>query len=112
MDGSSENKARTRVRLGDMEPSAQPAGKQRATKRAMRLTDRNVTALKINKAGAYLVWDDPPSELAVQVQPSGIKSFYAFYTFHKQATRSMSLGRTDLMTVEAAREEPGTFARR
>jgi hypothetical protein len=83
--------------------------RSRAKRRTMQLTEAKA-ALRIDKAGPYLVWDhgnDSQKGLAVMVHASGVKTFTAFYNFHKQPSKSMALGRAGEMTLEAARKRTG-----
>jgi hypothetical protein len=92
---------RVRVRISDRAHKPKRAGK-----RSQRLTDANVASLK--KADkAFLVWDEPRDcGLAVLVQPSGSKSYYCYFSYGQgQPMRSLQLGKTTALTVEAAREK-------
>ena len=69
---------RVPIRPRDPAPAAAQTTK-RASKRRQRLTDSNVGSLK-REPKAYLVWDQPRDcGFAVLVQPTGSKSFYAYY---------------------------------
>lgn len=77
---------RVRERLGE-DGGAQPAKRQKAKRRSLRMTEANVAALRIDKAGSYLAWDhgtDAQRGLAVMVLPSGAETYYAYYNFPKQ----------------------------
>ncbi len=97
-----------RIARERLEPKAK-AKRSRAKRRAMQLTEARVAGLRV-KAGAYLTWDhgnDSQKGLAVMVQPSGVKTYTAFYNFPKQPSKSMALGRAGEMTLEAARKRTG-----
>ena len=79
-------------------------------RRVMQLTEARVAGLRVNKAGPYSVWDhgnDAQKGLTVMVQPSGVKTFTAFYNFPKQPSKSMALGHAGETTLEAARKRTG-----
>jgi integrase len=84
-------------------PKAKP---KRRTRRTMTLTEARVAGLRIGKA-PYLVWDhgnDSQRGLAVNVHPSGVKTYTAFFNYAKQPSKSMALGRVGEMSLEQARK--------
>jgi integrase len=96
-----------RERLHDPKPKPKYG---RAKRRVMQLTEPKVAGLRVDRAGAYHVWDhgnDSQKGLAVIVQASGVKTFTAYYNFPGQPSKSMALGRVGEMTLEAARKRTG-----
>ena len=69
--------------------------------RRMRLSDRNVSRLRVEKV-EYAVWDTRISGLGVRVRPSGHKAF-VFLATHDGSSKRRSLGPVRLMDVDEAR---------
>ena len=72
-------------------------------RREMRLTDTGVRRLRPDRT-EYIVWDSRVSGLGVRVRPSGHRN----YVWHGQsngATVRLTIGPTNLKTVEEARKE-------
>ena len=69
--------------------------------RRMRLSDRNVSRLRVEKV-EYAVWDTRIPGLGVRVRPSGHKAF-VFLATHDGSSKRRSLGPVALMDVDEAR---------
>ena len=72
-------------------------------RREMRLTDTGVRRLRPDRT-EYIVWDSRVSGLGVRVRPSGHRN----YVWHGQsngATVRLTIGPTNLKTVDEARKE-------
>ena len=72
-------------------------------RRKMRLTDAGVRRLRPDRT-EYIVWDSRVSGLGVRVRPSGHRS-YVWHGHSNGAAARMTIGSTDLKTIEDARSE-------
>ena len=67
---------------------------------------RRLSKLTIAKAkprgGAYVIWDTKQSGLALRVQPTGAKRWYAIYSRHGRS-RWLHLGKADAISLSDAR---------
>src|SRR6516164_4567756 len=78
-----------------------------AKRRAKRAADkRRITELTVLKAkpktAAYLIWDSKQGGLALQVQPTGAKSWKVIYSRHGRP-RWLHLGKADAIGLADAR---------
>ena len=69
--------------------------------RHMRLSDRNVARLRVERS-EYTVWDTKVPGFGVRVRPSGYRAFI-YRDSRGGSSKRHTLGRTALMTVEDAR---------
>ena len=79
-----------------------------AKRRAKRAADkRRITELTVSKAkaktAAYLIWDTKQGGLALQVQPTGAKSWKVIYSRHGRP-RWLTLGPADAVGLKEARD--------
>jgi integrase len=79
-----------------------------AKRRAKRAADkRRITELTVRKAKAakraYLIWDTKQGGLALQVQPTGAKSWKVIYSRHGRP-RWLTLGNADVIYLSDARD--------
>ena len=72
-------------------------------KRKMRLTDAGIRRLRPDRT-EYIVWDSRVSGLGVRVRPSGHRS-YVWHGHSNGAAARLTIGSTDLKTIEDARRE-------
>ena len=69
--------------------------------RRLRLSDRNVARLRVEKA-EYTVWDSKVTGLGVRIRPSGHRAFI-YLDCRGGSSKRRTLGQTTLVTVEEAR---------
>src|SRR5687768_16723983 len=99
-------KTRTRERL-DVRADKKP----RAQSNKMEFTEIRVANLTV-RSKSYLVWDDGSNKsqrgLAVEVWPSGVKTYRAYYYLGKSSNaKSITLGRFGELSLEKARKRTG-----
>lgn len=73
----------------------------------VKLTKRVVDAA-VTKARVYTLWDCDVAGFGLRVQPTGVKSYIAFYRIgvgRGAKQRQVTLGKTTANTCEAARRE-------
>ena len=77
----------------------------RALPNKQKLTSLTVSKLRPAER-PYLVWDDLQRGLALQVQPSGYRSYKLIYRFHKRP-RWHHIGAADAIALADARRRAG-----
>jgi len=70
----------------------------------MKLTEKNVTALKSGERDVF-AWDDAMPGFAVRCKPSGRKSFLIQYRNKAAQSRRFTIGTVGVLEVEQAREK-------
>ena len=76
--------------------------------RRMRLSDRNVSRLRVEKS-EYTVWDTRVTGLGVRVRPSGYQTF-VFLDSHGGSSTRRTLGPVTLMGVEEGARQTSRHA--
>src|SRR5215471_5963909 len=79
-----------------------PVCRRRAVPNKQKLTSLTVTKLRPT-AKPYLVWDTYQRGLALQIQPSGYRSFKLIYRFHNRP-RWYHIGAADAIALADARK--------
>jgi hypothetical protein len=79
-----------------------PVCRRRTVPNKQKLTSLTVTKLRPT-AKPYLVWDSYQRGLALQIQPSGYRSFKLIYRFHNRP-RWYHIGAADAIALADARK--------
>jgi integrase len=70
----------------------------------MKLTKRNINAVKLNPNQDTYVWDDDVPGFGLRIKPSGVRSFIIQYRNSSNVSRRVTLGKFGVLTPDQARK--------